>query len=351
MTIVLAGDIGGTKTILRLLKVENQGRDRKTLHEVKYTSREFIDIVPMVKGFLASVNNSPPSSACLAIAGPVINQTSKLTNLNWYLDKQRLQTELNIPTVSLINDFAAVSYGILGLNDTEIHTLQTGEKQPQTPIAVLGAGTGLGEAFLIPQGDSYQVFATEGGHADFAPRSELEFQLAEDIKRRNQIDRVSVERVVSGQGIVSIYQFLRDRESNLEDPTIAKDIRIWEEEIANNREKTIDPAAIIARSALSGQDSLCLQTMEIFIEAYGVEAGNLALKLLPYSGVYLAGGIATKILPLLQDDRFLQAFREKGRMKKILQDIPVHIVLNPQVGLLGSVLYLFQSDAPECLSS
>jgi glucokinase len=344
MTIVLAGDIGGTKTILRLLKVENQGRDRETLHEAQYPSHDFIDIVPMVEVFLASANNSPPTSACLAIAGPVINQTSKLTNLNWYLDKQRLQTELNIPTVSLINDFAAVSYGILGLNDMEIYTLQTGEKRPQTPIAVLGAGTGLGEAFLVPQGDFYQVFATEGGHADFAPRSELEFQLAEDIKCRNQIDRVSVERVVSGQGIVSIYQFLRDREPNREDPTIAKDIRTWEEEIASNRERTIDPAAIIARSALSGQNILCLQTMQMFIEAYGAEAGNLALKLLPYGGVYFAGGIAAKILPLLQDERFLRAFREKGRMRMILQDLPVYIVLNPQVGLLGSVLYLFQQE-------
>jgi glucokinase len=344
MTIVLAGDIGGTKTILRLLKVENQGRDRETLHEVKYPSQEFTNLVSMVEEFLISANSSPPSSACLAIAGPVINQTSKLTNLNWYLDKQCLQNELNIPSVSLINDFAAVSYGILGLNDTEIYTLQTGEKQPQTPIAVIGAGTGLGEAFLIPQGDSYQVFATEGGHTDFAPRSELEFQLAEDIKRRHQIDRVSVERVVSGQGIVNIYQFLRDRKFKLEDPMIAKDVRTWEEEIASNRERTIDPAAIISQTALSRQDSLCLQTMQMFIEAYGVEAGNLALKLLPYGGVYLAGGIAAKILPLLQDDRFLHAFREKGRMKKILQDIPVHIVLNPQVGLLGSVLYLLQED-------
>jgi glucokinase len=345
MTIVLAGDIGGTKTILRLLKVEERGIDREILHENQYSSQDFPDLVPMIRQFLDAANSPPPTSACLAIAGPVIDRTSQLTNLNWYLDRQRLQNELDIAKVSLINDFAAVSYGVLGLSATETQILQEGTRLPKTPIAVLGAGTGLGESFLIPNGDSYMVFATEGGHTDFAPRSELEFQLAEDIKQRYQIDRVSVERVVSGQGIVSIYQFLRDRSPEAENPDIGNNIRIWEERADSDRERTTDPAAIISQAALAGLDSLCVRTMQIFVSAYGAEAGNLALKLLPYGGVYLAGGIAAKIIPLLQqDDRFLQAFCDKGRMKKILQGLPISIVLNPQVGLLGSILYLFSSN-------
>jgi glucokinase len=344
MTIVLAGDVGGTKTILRLLKIEDRGINRETLHEAKYSSQDYLDLVPMIREFLANIEHKMPDSACFALAGPVIDRTCKLTNLNWDLDEQRLQNELNIAKVSLINDFAAVSYGILGLNATETHTLQTGEKLPRNPIAVLGAGTGLGESFLVPQGDSYRVFATEGGHVDFAPLSELEFQLAEDIKQRHRIDRVSAERVISGQGIVNIYQFLRDISPNRENPTIAKDIRLWEEETIDDRSSSVDPAAIISQAALAGKDSLCLQTMEIFVAAYGAEAGNFALKLLPYGGVYLAGGIAAKIIPLLQqDDRFLNAFQAKGRMKRIMQNIPIQIVLTPQVGLLGSILYLFDS--------
>jgi glucokinase len=344
MTIVLAGDIGGTKTILRLLKIEDRGINRETIHEAKYPSQDYPDLVPMIWEFLANIEHKTPDNACFAIAGPVIDRASNLTNLNWDLDEERLQNELNIAKVSLINDFAAVSYGILGLNATETHTLQTGKKLPRNPIAVLGAGTGLGESFLVPQGDAYQVFATEGGHVDFAPLSELEFQLVEDIKQRLRLDRVSAERVISGRGIVNIYQFLRDRDPNSENPTIGKNIRLWEEEAVNDRDKTIDPAAIISQAALAGTDALCLQTMQIFVSAYGAEAGNFALKLLPYGGVYLAGGIAAKIIPLLQqDDRFLSAFQAKGRMKGIMQNIPVQIVLNPQVGLLGSILYLFDS--------
>jgi glucokinase len=338
---LLAGDIGGTKTILRLVEVTEvtlTEKSFKTVKEAQYISASFPDIVPMVWEFLGEDKKFPPQIACLAIAGPVVNNTCHLTNLNWVLDSQRLEMELNIPKISLINDFAANSFGILGLKDIDVHTLQTGEARKKAPIAVIGAGTGLGEAFLIPQGNKYQIFASEGGHTDFAPRNDLEAQLLKYLRQRLNIEHISVERVVSGQGITSIYQFLRDTHFAPESPEIAEKIKAWEVE----KNKTIDPAAIISQSAFKQSDRLCEKTMTMFIEAYGAETGNLALKLLPYGGIYITGGIAAKILPLMQNGRFLKTFKDKGRVSSLIDQIPVHIVLNPQVGLVGSVLYGLQ---------
>lgn len=336
MTLLLAGDIGGTKTILRLVEISDSPGLR-TIYEASYPSGDFPDLVPIVQQFLAQVNAPTPQKACFAIAGPVVNNTAKLTNLAWYLDTERLQQELNIPSISLINDFAAVGYGIFGLTKQDLLTLQVGKHQPEAPIAVIGAGTGLGEGFLIKQGNHYQVFPSEGGHADFAPRSELEFLLLKYLLDKHDIQRVSVERVVSGQGIVSIYQFLRDRKIATESPEIAQIVRTWEQE-AGQAEKSVDPGAVIGKAALEGRDRLSEQTIQLFIEAYGAEAGNLALKLLPYGGLYIAGGIAPKILPLIQNSNFLLNFTQKGRMRSLLEDIPVYIILNQQVGLIGAAL-------------
>lgn len=338
---LLAGDIGGTKTILRLVEVTEVTLTEKTFRTVKdaqYISASFSDLVPMVQEFLAQDEYLKPQIACFAIAGPVVNNTCNLTNLNWVLDTQRLELELDIPQISLINDFAANSFGILGLKDFDVHTLQPGEARNDAPIAVIGAGTGLGEAFLIPQGKKYQIFASEGGHADFAPRNELEIALLKYLRTKLEVEHISVERVVSGQGIASIYQFLRDSKYASESPEIGDRIRTWEQE----PKQTIDPAAIIAQAAFKQSDALCEKTMEMFIEAYGAETGNLALKLLSYGGIYIAGGIAAKILPLMQDGRFLNTFKDKGRVSTLIKEIPVHIVLNPQVGLVGSVLYGLQ---------
>lgn len=338
---LLAGDIGGTKTILRLVEVTEVTLTEKTFKTVKdaqYISASFADLVPMVQEFLAQDKYLKPQLACFAIAGPVVNNTCNLTNLNWILDTKRLELELDIPQISLINDFAANSFGILGLKDFDVHTLQPGEAREEAPIAVIGAGTGLGEAFLIPQGKKYQIFASEGGHADFAPRNELETALLKYLRTKLEVEHISVERVVSGQGIASIYQFLRDSKFAPESPEIGDRIRAWEQE----QKKTIDPAAIIAQAAFKQSDILCEKTIEMFIEAYGAETGNLALKLLSYGGIYIAGGIAAKILPLMQDGRFLNTFKDKGRVSTLIKEIPVHIVLNPQVGLVGSVLYGLQ---------
>ena len=341
MTLLLAGDTGGTKTILRLVEV-SPDFELKTIYEERYPSQNFPDLVPMVKQFIAEAGKSTaqevtPEKACFAIAGPVTNNTAKLTNLAWFLDGERLQEDLGIARVSLINDFAAVGYGILGLTKEDLFTLQAGKPNPEAPIGIIGAGTGLGQGFLVKQEDIYQVFASEGGHSDFAPRNELEFQLLKYLMDKHDIQRVSVERVVSGLGIAAIYQFLRDRKMQRESPDIAQMIRSWEEQ-AGQTEKNVDPGAVIGTAALEKRDRISEQTMQIFIEAYGAEAGNLALKLLPYGGLYVAGGIAPKILSLLQEGSFLLNFTQKGRMRSILTDIPVHIILNSQVGLIGAAI-------------
>ncbi|HEY9737888.1 MAG TPA: glucokinase [Trichocoleus sp.] len=348
MTYLLAGDIGGTKTILRLVKTHSStwaGAAQAPLencYEKQFSSAAYPDLVPMVKAFLheaESVNGQQqvPERACFAIAGPVVDNTSVLTNLAWSLSAHRLESDLHLTRVQLINDFEAVGYGTLGLQGHDLLTLQPGQYDATAPIAVIGAGTGLGQGFLIPQGDIFTIFPTEGGHADFAPRSELEFQLLNYLLDKHQISRVSVERVVSGQGIVAIYQFLRDRQYAEESPAMAELMTTWERQ-TGLRSKTVDPGAAIALAALEKRDRLCEKTMEIFVAAYGAEAGNMALKLLPYGGLYVAGGIAAKNLPLMRSGAFLQAFAHKGRVSHLLEKVPVHIILNPQVGLIGAAL-------------
>ncbi len=284
MTLLLAGDIGGTKTILRLVDgtaiVEgSQMQERlETLYESRYLSGDYPDLVPIVKRFLQEAREQlgeylHPEKACFAIAGPVVNQTAKLTNLPWRLDSLRLREELAISSVTLINDFEAIGYGVTGLPESDVLTLQKGQPQAGSPIGVIGAGTGLGECFVTPLTNGIKVYPCEGGHTDFAPRSELEFQLMKYLLAKHNIDRVSVERVVSGPGIVSIYQFLRDRNFAPESPQIAQIIQDWEAQIQGG-EVTIDPGAVISQAALEKRDHLCEQTMQLFVEAYGAEAGN-----------------------------------------------------------------------------
>lgn len=333
MTLLLAGDIGGTKSLLRLVEMPSVADASgafqiDTLYEGIYSSQKYPDLVPIVGQFFKEASQKlgevpEPKGACFAIAGPVVGHKSVLTNLSWTLTTDRLEKELNIPHVKLINDFVAVGYGVLGMNQADLHTLQPGEPQTAAPIAVIGAGTGLGQGFLIRHLDEYFVYPSEGGHADFAPRTAIEFELLQDLRQREKIDRVSVERVVSGMGIGSIYQFLRDRAI-----AAGKDVSPADK----------DPAEI-SKAALEKTDPICEQTLQIFVEAYGAEAGNLALKLLPYGGLYLAGGIAAKILPLITDgDRFINCFNQKGRVSPLVEKVPVHIVLNPQVGLIGAAI-------------
>lgn len=349
MQTILAGDIGGTKTILRLVQAEPSLSQQSipqltTISEQTYPSQDFPDLSPMIEQFLAQSVTVAPQAACFGIAGPVVDDTSELTNLSWSLNAHRLESEFGINRVALINDFASVGYGILGLRGQDIATLQAVPANPKAPIAVIGAGTGLGEGFLMPNAKGYQVFPSEGGHADFAPRTPIEFQLLDFLREEMKVDRVSVERVVSGTGIVSIYRFLRSLEQHPESSEIAQVFQAWEQRVDQSNH-LIDPAAAIAQAALQKTDPLCQQTLTLFVEAYGAEAGNLALKLLPYGGLYIAGGVAAKILPLLQTGAFLQTFQTKGRVSPLLHKVPIHVVLNPKVGLMGSAIYAAQLSA------
>ncbi|WP_017325594.1 glucokinase [Synechococcus sp. PCC 7336] len=346
MAIVLSGDIGGTKTILRLSPADsNPALPGTNLYRQRFPSADYPDLVPMVQQFFTEAAQHLPeseveqldrlSAACFAIAGPVVDNTSQLTNLSWQLDGDRLAQELNIARVELLNDFAAIGYGVTALPDSDLAQLQAGTPASEAPIGVLGAGTGLGQTYLTWQGDGYRVHPSEGGHAGFAPRTERQQELLRYLWERH--GRVSVERVVSGQGIVSIYQFLRDRRSTPAAETeagkaVAEAVRAWE------RDRSGDAGAAIGEAALEGSDPLSVETLQLFVSAYGAEAGDLALKLLPAGGLYVAGGIATKILPLLQQGEFMEAFLDKGRLTPVLKTFPVKVVLNPKVGSIGAAL-------------
>jgi glucokinase len=325
---ILAGDIGGTSTRLRGIELT---ADRSALIQLDriYNSQDYPDLIPILGEFITEWQ-AQPQTACLAIAGAVIDGVSELPNLGWQLSAVTIQTALNIPKVELINDFTAIGYGIPVLPSSDFHALQAGKPKPTAPIAFIGAGTGLGEGFAIHDGKSYLVMPTEGGHADFAAQTAREFAFVEYVCRQQQIDRVSGDRVISGRGIAAIYQFLRDAGTDIESPAVAASVSEWERDLAPN------PAEIISRHAIDRSDNLSIATMEFFLDIYGAAAGNLALKILPYGGLYIAGGIAAKNLPLFDRGNFIQRFNHKGRVSDILNQIPVSIILNPLVGLIGA---------------
>ena len=318
--LLLAADIGGTKTLLTLAEY-NAGRFT-TLRQQRFDSAAHSSFSLIAQAFLQGTQSH---AACFAVAGPVENLPDRdvchVTNLPWRLDSAALATELNIQHVKLINDFQAVGYGIEHLGKDDILTLQAGQPKSQGVRAVIGAGTGLGQALLVWSGSHYEVIGTEGGHTDFAPDSELEVELWRWL--RQQHGHVSYERVVSGMGIASIYGFLRERTPQIEN-----------DELKAVLAAAPDTAATLA--AWTQRDGLARQTFELFARVYGAQAGNLALTVLPQNGLFIAGGIAAKNLELMQAGGFMQAFRNKGRMSRLMETIPVHIVTHPHVGLLGA---------------
>lgn len=323
MTRLLAGDIGGTKSILRL--EDWAAGTRQILAEKVYPSASYTHLNLLVEEFLVESGGVRPQLACLAIAGPVVNNTAYMTNLAWQLQAEEMATTLNIPRIQLINDFVAVGYGILALQPQDLYVLQDQPVVAQAPIAVLGAGTGLGETLLVWQSNQYEVLPLEGGHTDFPARNQREIGLLHYLQ--TQFGRVSVERVVSGQGIVSIYEYLAATGFAPESARVRAAMAQQ------------DPAAVISAQALAQSDPLCEQALEMFVAAYGAEAGNLALKSLPFGGLFVAGGITPKILAKLQDGTFIQNFLDKGRMKPLMEKIRVSLILNPKVGLIGAAFY------------
>lgn len=319
---ILGGDIGGTKTVLGLF--DGDGTRLRTVREETFPSRSHAALEGILDLFLTREARPPIRAACLGVAGPVIEGKSEITNLPWKLDELTLAAALQIPRVKLLNDLQAAAYGMLHLDPGDLCVLQPGQKRDGN-IAVIAAGTGLGEAILYWDGEHHHPLASEGGHADFAPQTDLEMQLLGYL--RQEFGHVSYERLLSGPGLFNIYRFLRDSDHAAEPDWLR-------EEIGQG-----DPAAVISRMGLKGKHPLCTRALDLFSSVYGAEAGNLALKAFAVGGVYVGGGIAPKILPKLQEGAFLHAFAEKGRFAESMRTIPVHVALNPRASLIGAAHY------------
>jgi glucokinase len=317
--IVLAGDVGGTNA--RLAIVDLNGPTARIEREGKYPSRDFPGLTPIVDRFFEGVA-SRPDRACFGIACPVEGDDCTAPNLPWTVNARKLAAEIGIPRTTIINDFVAIGHGIDLLSPSDLATLQEGSPTPRGPIALIGAGTGLGQGFLLWEGDHYLVLPSEGGHADFAPRGKSQTGLLQFL--RQQFDRVSWERLLSGPGIVNAYRYLLASAAAPEQATVRAEM-----------EKE-DPASVITRHGLARTDCLSDRTLDLFSEILGAQAGNLALTVVATGGVYLAGGIAPRIVERLKDGPFVTAFRDKGRMSELLSRIPVHVIMNPNVGLLGA---------------
>ncbi|HTM11223.1 MAG TPA: glucokinase [Verrucomicrobiae bacterium] len=319
---ILAGDIGGTKTNIAVFSVENGRlveRNKKT-----YPSKNYPSLEAVLKDFTAE-NAAPITAASFGVAGPVVGETVKTPNLPWFVDGRAVARALGLKTVALLNDLEAAGYGAGILDKSEFKILNAGSFDPQANMGFIAAGTGLGEAILYPVAGRYRVLASEGGHADYAARTALEIEMLAHLAAR--FGHVSYERVVSGPGLVNIYNFLKDSG------------RFAEPQWLKNRLAEGDPAAAISHAGLVGEAEICVEALDLFVSSYGAEAGNLALRAKALGGVYVGGGIAPKIVDKLADGAFMRAFIDKGRYAELLARVPVQIVLNDEAALRGAAYY------------
>ncbi len=317
---ILAGDVGGTKTLLAIYEHDASGTTTELRRE-RFASRAYASLSEVLRAFLGA--GSPGvSRVAFGVAGPVVDGRCAATNLPWRIDARELASDLDVERVRLINDFHAVALGIGVLDASELVVLQDAPIVDGAPVAIVGAGTGLGEAVLLPSRDGPTVLATEGGHADFAPRNEVEMALLRFLLGRHS--RVSYERVLSGPGIVTLWEFVTS--TGLAPALDSTRARLASE----------DGPAVIGALALSGGDPAATRAVELFVSLYGAEAGNLALKVLPYGGLYVAGGIAGKLLAPMREGAFMRSFLDKGRMRPLLERVRVAVVATPDVGLIGA---------------
>jgi glucokinase len=321
--LVLAGDIGGTKTHVALFSVDGEKLRSESLRT--FPSKRYSGLVPLLQEFLAG-DQHKIDSACFGIAGPVVDGNVKTPNLPWMIDTVELRRALKLDSVSLLNDLEAGAYGIFTLGDDEFYTLNKGTMRHSGNKALIAAGTGLGQAILHDDGRHFHPLASEGGHADFAPRDELEIDLLRYLIGR--FGHVSYERVLSGPGLFNIYRFFKESRG-LEEP------RSLTEQFA----AADDPNAVISKAALANEAEICVQSLALFVSIYGAEAGNLALTAKSVRGLYIGGGIAPKILAKLKDGNFMRAFADKGRYSEFIAAIPVQVVLNDQAALRGAAYY------------
>jgi glucokinase len=325
--LVLVGDIGGTNCRLALY------RGNEKVFERIYPSAAHPGLEAAVEKFLEEARKAlgpetRPQRAAFGVAGPVENDTSKVTNLPWFIEARKLEQRLKIQRVALLNDFQAAALGVTVLGDEHLVPLGGGPRNPTGPCVVAGAGTGLGEAFLVwsPGENRYQVIPSEGGHVDFTPRTALESGLFHYLSGR--YGRVSFERVLSGAGIGDVFNFLATEPSCR--PLVLEETRA--------ALITEDPAAVVTRQGLEGKDPVCVIALNIFASVLGGLVGNLALTMLASGGVYIAGGIAPRIVPILQKGPFRESFEAKGRMQPLVAKIPAFLVINRDLGLLGAVV-------------
>ena len=321
--LVLAGDIGGTKTHLGLFSVHGEKLRSEVMQT--YASKRYAGLAPLVNEFLA---DSKPAidSVCFGIAGAVVGDKVKTPNLPWTIDAGELRQCLKFNSATLLNDLEAAAYGIFTLESDEFCTLNEGSLHHSGNKALISAGTGLGQTTLYDDGQRFRPLASEGGHGDFAPRSELEIELLRHLMAR--FGHVSYERVLSGPGLFNIYRFLKDAGKFPEPP--------WLTERLNSGD---DPSAVVSQAALAGAAEICVKAMDLFVSIYGAEAGNLALRAKSVSGLYIGGWIAPKILPKIKDGDFMRAFVDKGRYADLLAAIPVQVVLNDRSALRGAAYY------------
>lgn len=319
MGLILAGDIGGTKTWLGLF--EDAGTSLRPLREESFANAGFAGPEEVIERFLQK--GEEVSAASFGIACPVEEGVCRLTNLPWIVDASALGKRFGIGKTALINDLVAIAWGLPLLTDKDLHALRKGTRRDGN-IALIAAGTGLGEAVIFWDGEQHIPSGSEGGHADFAPRNALEIGLLEFLLP--EYGRVSYERVVSGPGIVNIYNFIKTK-GRAEPAYIRK------------RLATEDPSAVITEEGMEGRDENCSDSLALFLSVYGAEAGNLALKTLSVGGVYVAGGIAPKILKAFEKPHFIEAFRSKGRFEEMLSKMPVQVVTNSMAGLLGAAAH------------
>jgi glucokinase len=317
---IIAGDIGGTKTHLAIF----EGKDFKIVREKKYQSKNHVSLSRILKDFF-SLGNEKIDGVCLGIAGPIQDQICRATNLPWIINAKEIAREFKIEKVWLLNDLEANAYGTLCLKPEDIFVLNKGVINGKGNAALISAGTGLGEAGLYWDGEKHRPFACEGGHSDFAPRDEEEIELWRYLRKK--FDHVSFERVLSGPGLFNIYQFLVESGKEKETESLKK-------EFADK-----DPPRVIVDMALNKGEQICVRALEWFVSIYGSEAGNLALKFLATDGVYVGGGIAPNILKVMESGIFIRSFIAKGRFSSLLYSIPVKVILKENTALLGAAYY------------
>jgi glucokinase len=324
---VLAGDVGGTKTALAIFEI---GPGRRSLVRIeRYPSNAYQGLEQVVEIFLAG-EKSRPEAAGFGVAGPVRDGEAKITNLPWRIEESRLARATGIRRVRVLNDFVSNALGLPHLIPRQLATLARGRVEPGGPIGIIGAGTGLGQACLVPSGGHHEVVASESGHVDFAPRDPLEDRLVAFLRPR--CGRATREKVLSGRGLVHLYEFLKAQR-------VARESR----PVVEAFDRSVDRAAVISRFGLSRRDALCRRALDLFVSIYGSEAGNCALEYRATGGIYLAGGIAPKILAALRRRPFLGAFRTKPPMEALLSAIPVRVVMDSRLGLIGAAAAAYRT--------